>query len=173
MRRIGQRDGRDLARAVIARNHRIAGMGPAVSAVCVRGRPAVANLRPPRRCRSRNRIELDAVAGATFTASGDRKDDRGTAIYIGQTEASVIEFGARDRRGGPAAGIVQASLGANQRVTNETERGSSFPRHSRRGGVPEEVSQTLTGPRAKVDHPAPRRVPRLSAREIDVDVVFI
>src|SRR6185369_17088557 len=86
MRRIRERDCRELSRAVVPCDHSIAGMAPSVRAVGVGRRAAVANLGPPRHGWSRDWVELDPVAGPAFATPRNGERDGRTAIQIGEAE---------------------------------------------------------------------------------------
>jgi hypothetical protein len=173
MRRIGERHCRELSRAVVARDHRVAGVTPSVRAVGVGRRTAVANLGPPRRACSGDRVELDSVARPAFATPGNRERDGRTAINIGKAEAPVVELCAGDRRDGAATGVGQPSFGADQRIANDAECMSAVPGDSRRRRIAKQIAQSLAVPGPEIDHAASCRMPRRGAREVDVDVVFI
>jgi len=173
VRRIRERYTRDLAGAVVTRDHRVAGMRPPVGPVRVRRRTAVADLRPPRRARRGDRVELQPIARPALSATGDREGHGRIATHVRQAEAAVVELRTCDRHRGSAARFVQHSLDTDQGVANETERAPAVTLDPRRRGVTEKVGNALARSRSQIDHAATRRVPWTVPREVHVDVVFI
>jgi hypothetical protein len=173
MRRIRERDCRELSRAVVPCDHSIAGMAPSVRAVGVGRRAAVANLGPPRHGWSRDWVELDPVAGPAFATPRNGERDGRTAIQIGEAEAPVVEWRAGDRDGGAAAVVGHSSFGPGQRIPNEAEGISALAGDSRRRRIAKDVAHPLAVSGTEVDHTPACRVPGRGARGVDVDVIFI
>ncbi|HEY6825995.1 MAG TPA: hypothetical protein VI259_03995 [Gemmatimonadaceae bacterium] len=173
VRRIGERYTRDLAGAVVTRDHGVAGMRPPVGPVRVRRRTAVADFRPPGRTGRGDRVELHSIARPALSATGDGEGHGRIAVHVRQAEASVVELRARDRHRGSAARFVQPSLDTDEGVANETERAPAVALNPRGRGVTEKVGNALARSRSQIDYAATRRVPWAVPREVDVDVVFI
>ena len=173
VRRISERYTRNLAGAVVTRDHGVSGVRPPVGPVRIRCRTAVADVRPPWRAGRGDRLELHTIARPALSATGDREGHRRTAIHVGEAEAAFVELRACDRHRGSAARFVQPSLDTDERVANETERAPPVALDPRRRGVTEKVGNTLARSRSQIDYAATRRVPWPVPREVDVDVVFI
>ena len=173
MRRIRERNCRELSRAVVPCDHSIAGMAPSVRAVGVGRRTAVANLGPPRRAWSGDRVEVDPVADPAFATPRNGERDGGTAIHVGEAKAPVVELRAGDRGGGAAPVVGHSSLGPGQRIPNEAEGISTLAGDSGRRRIAKDIAHPLAVSGTEVDHTPPGRMPGRGTRKVDVDVVFI
>jgi len=147
---------------------------PTIVALLVRRRNAGSDVGPPRgRARiRRDRLERDQVARRSFTQAGHAEADCRLSVQVGQNEAALVESQTRQGRCGRAVLDAQLRAGVKDRVTLCficTFAGGLEPMAD---GRAEQIGEARRFARPKVQHAAAGRMPRVTARKIDVDVVL-
>jgi hypothetical protein len=165
---------RHVAARVVASQNRVAGAGPTIAALIVgRGKPGP-KVGPPRRRRriGGDRIELDEMAGWTFTRTGHAERHRGTTVYVGQDEAAFVEMEPRERRGGaPIIGVEIGAVSENGIALSLVEPAAARLDPTR-GHRTKQLRHAGWFPGAQIQHAAARRVPRLTSGQVDVDPIL-
>ena len=104
----------DLAECVVAREHRVRTMIPAVVTLGRGGRRDGRDVAPPRRFVDADRIELDAVALSAFAATRNVEDHDGLTIERGEHEAAIVEMDMAERVSGANFARREISAGENR-----------------------------------------------------------
>jgi hypothetical protein len=116
LRRIGDRDARDLAGRVIAREHAIRRASPRVVPAVVFVREARHHGAPPRCGVRGDCVELDAVADRAFAGPRNAETHGGRAIELGEIEAALVELQPRERIRRSTRVVIHLVTRATQRV---------------------------------------------------------
>ena len=174
-RRVGHRDSGGRATRVIAGEHLIAGTVPAIVALVVGRRNSGPDVRPPRDGRrvDLERLELDEVSRDALTLARHAEAHRGLSVDVGKDEAALIEAETGQRRCSATIPSAQIGAGANDGIALSLIDAAPGRHESLADGRPEEIRDARLPAGAKVQHAAASRMPRLTAREVDVDVVLV
>ena len=144
---------------------------PAVEIAAAEGKTRL-RLRPPRRAARHDGIERQRVLGDARSALRHVELDGELTVHHGQREAARIEAHARDGRDCATPYLVLRSRARAQRVYQRRERSIARVHQALDDGIRKDVRQLRRGARAQVEHAAPRRVPGLASRLLDVDMIL-
>jgi hypothetical protein len=172
LRRIGDRDLRDLAGGIVPRDHVIAIASPSIVAAVVRRRETGHDRAPPRRGVRADGLELDRVADRTFASTGNAELQRRRAIDHAEIEASLVELEQRQRIRRAALFVAHPWTRGAQRIAGVLKCVSRCRDQADALRSAEHVGDGLRASRAEIDDAATRRVPQRVIGPFDVDVVL-
>ena len=170
---VGDREGRDFAGRVVPGEHHVALALPTLVSLCIAGRSPRSDLGPPRRRVEGHGIQHDQVAGGSLAAAGNSEHHCWCAVDVGQREALRVELEASDGVGRPPLARPQRRTLAEHRIARRVVLPAARRQHSGCLRRPDHLRQMGFPARSEVEHASPCRVPRVRARNVDVDVILI
>jgi len=120
-----------------------------------------------------HRIEFDEVASGAFTLAGHGKRDGGLSAVVRQRKAERVELQVLEGGSGAFVFTAQRAAFPHDRVARRFVRRAAGGLEASAGLGAEQVGEARGLARAQIDHAAAGGMPRLAAREIDVDMVLV
>ena len=173
IRRIGDRDARDVARRIITRDDVVVAVVPAIVIRRIGARQEWQNVLPPR-CRiDREGLELDHVSRRARPVPGNAERDGRIAVDVVDAEASLIELEMRERLGGSAISRGHRGARSLDGVARGQICGTSACNELARFRSAEDVGERHGLAGSQVDHSATCRMPRRVPGNRHVDVILV
>jgi len=171
--RIGDRHVCDLARRVVAGQDAISEAVPSIVSLGVGIRKTGSDCLPPRCRHGGERLEPDGVRCRSVAGARNGKTHSRPAVEIGQREAALVEAQALEKVDCAASVAAEPS----SLLENGIARRLIGPATSRldlsADHVTEEIANLGGLTRSQVYDPAASRMPRVTPRQLEVDVVLI
>jgi hypothetical protein len=171
--RIGDRHTRNLARRVVAGQDAVSEAVPPIVSLDVGIRKTGSHCLPPRCRHGGERLEPEGVGCRAFASPWNGKAHSRPAVEIGQREAALVEAQALEKVDRATSVAAEPSSPAENGIARRLIGTATSRLDLMAGHVTEEIANLGGLTRSEVDHAAPSRMPRVTSRQLEVDVILI